>query len=85
MQVDLVQELAARLTGLTQLAVSSLYLDQPARGLPFHFHMPPHLGSLRQPEADLAVLSRLPQLTVLRLNTAYPVKQLGRASPYRNR
>jgi hypothetical protein len=81
-----VQRLAARLPHLTHLSVSSLYLDQPARGLPFHFHLPPPhplLGapSLRNPEADLAALaSSLPQLTSLHLNTAYPQHQLGQYS-----
>jgi len=79
MQVDLVQQLAAQLPLLTQLTVSSLYLDQPARGLPFHFHLPPHqLGvNLRNPEADLVALAGLQHLTSLHLNTAYLQHQLG--------
>ncbi len=82
------QRLAARLPHLTHLSVSSLYLDQPARGLPFHFHLPPPhplLGapSLRNPEADLAALASLPQLASLHLNTAYPQNQLGQYSTIR--
>jgi hypothetical protein len=75
--MDLIQKLAGELPHLTDLSVSSLYLDQPARGLPFHFHLPPQLGGLRHPEADLQLLAGLPNLTSLHLNTAYPAKQLG--------
>ena len=75
--MDLIQELTGQLPDLTDLTVSSLYLDQPARGLPFHFHLPPHLGGLRHPEADLVRLANLPHLASLHLNTAYISKQLG--------
>ena len=60
--------------GLRQLAVSSLYLDDPSRGLPFHFHLA-EAGpgaAPRQPLVELQPLAGLASLERLHLNASYP-------------
>ena len=39
-QVELVQAIPSLLPHLQDLTISSLYRDDPTRGLPFHFHLP---------------------------------------------
>ena len=77
--VDLVQSVCAVLPNLTSLTVSSLYLDDPNRGLPFHFHMPQgEEGAVpRHPLADLTVISEHAHLEKLHLNINYPPQHLG--------
>ena len=69
-QVDLTSHLPALVPGLRQLAVSSLYLDDPSRGLPFHFHLAE--AAPRQPLVELQPLAGLASLERLHLNASYP-------------
>ena len=77
-QLDLVQSLPLLLPQLRALTVSSLYRDDPSRGLPFHFHLPrPEAGEeavLWQPVVDLKMLSGLASLESLHLNVTYPAQ-----------
>jgi len=45
--LNLIQVLCSALPLLKELTVSSLYLDDPNRGLPFHFHMPGQVGVIK--------------------------------------
>ena len=45
--LNLIQVLCSALPLLKELTVSSLYLDDPNRGLPFHFHMPGQVGFIK--------------------------------------
>ena len=61
------------LPSLSSLTVSSLYRDDPTRGLPFHFHLPrPEEPQERQPLVDLKLLAGLRHLESLHLNVSYP-------------
>ena len=78
-QLDLVQALPSLLPSLQSLTISSLYRDDPTRGLPFHFHLPrPEDPQERQerPLVDLKMLAGLRELESLHLNVSYPVGQL---------
>ena len=78
-QLDLVQALPSLLPSLQSLTISSLYRDDPTRGLPFHFHLPrPEEPQERQerPLVDLKMLAGLRELESLHLNVSYPVGQL---------
>ena len=78
-QLDLVQALPSLLPSLQSLTISSLYRDDPTRGLPFHFHLPrPEEPQERQerPLVDLKMLAGLRELESLHLNVSYPVRQL---------
>ena len=58
--------------GLRQLTVSSLYLDDPSRGLPFHFHLA-EAGpgaAPRQPLVELQPLASLASLERLHLGSS---------------
>ena len=62
---------------LVSLTVSSLYRDDPARGLPFHFHLPRQEGrqeATLTPVVDLKVLSGMKMLERLQLNVSYPAQ-----------
>lgn len=61
---------------MKHLTVSSLYLDDPSRGLPFHFHLPDMGEVTRHPLVDLKQLSKLPDLETLHLNVSYPSRLL---------
>ena len=76
--INLVQLLATSLPDLAFLSISSLYLDHPNRGLPFHFHLPrADMAEItKHPVADLTVLAELEKLEVLRLNVSYPQEHL---------
>jgi len=80
-EVNLVQYIPEFLLTLRHLTVSSLYLDDPSRGLPFHFHLPtPDMEDAppaRQPLADLRLLSTMPELRGLHLNVSYPQRMVS--------
>jgi len=75
-EVNLVLYIPEFLPNLRNLTISSLYLDDPNRGLPFHFHLPtPDMDDVpaaRHPVADLQLLSKMPELRTLHLNVSYP-------------
>ena len=79
-EVNLIQYIPEFLPVLRNLTVSSLYLDDPSRGLPFHFHLPtPDLDDVppaRHPVADLRLLSKMQELTSLHLNVSYPQRMV---------
>jgi len=79
-EVNLIQYIPEFLPILRNLTVSSLYLDDPSRGLPFHFHLPtPDLDDIppaRHPVADLRLLSKMQELTSLHLNVSYPQRMV---------
>ena len=59
---------------LVDLSISSLYIEDPSRGLPFHFHLPQHEVNqlVAHPTADLKVENAvLGILTVLQQITFY--------------
>ena len=71
-ELDLLFILPLIFNKLKHLTVSSLYLDDPARGLPFHFHLPDRGEVTRHPVADLKLLSKMTDLETLHLNVCYP-------------
>ena len=76
-QMELVHLLPLLLPQLVSLTVSSLYRDDPARGLPFHFHLPRQEGrqeATLTPVVDLKVLSGMKMLERLQLNVSYPAQ-----------
>ena len=82
--LNLIQCLAAALPHLVSLTISSLYLDHPNRGLPFHFHLPradeaadgpdQPAAPARHPFANLRTLAELTQLEELHLNVSYTLE-----------
>ena len=66
--------LCCYLPQLVSLTICSLYLDDPNRGLPFHFHLPQGeegAPAPRHPLADLHVLAGHASLERLHLNINY--------------
>lgn len=75
---DLIQHLPKLLPRLLHLNISSLYLEDPIRGLPFHFDDPQdHVLNTRNPVADLQLLAKMPHLTTLHLNVSYPHRMVS--------
>ena len=74
-EVSLLSLIPKLVPDLAHLHVSSLYLDDPGRGLPFQFHLP-ELGNEgpRYPEADLHLLAKMTSLETLHLNVFLPSK-----------
>ena len=74
-EVGLLSVVPRLLPELAHLRVSSLYLDDSVRGLPFQFHLP-DLGAEvpRLPEADLYLLAKMTSLQTLHLNVFFPSK-----------
>ena len=74
-EVSLLSLVPRLLPELAHLRVSSLYLDDSARGLPFQFHLP-DLGAevFRLPEVDLHLLAKMTSLQTLHLNVFFPSK-----------
>ena len=76
-QMELVHLLPLLVPHLASLTVSSLYRDDPTRGLPFHFHLPRQEGrqeALLTPVVDLKILSGMKMLERLHLNVSYPAQ-----------
>ena len=71
-EVDILNILPNIFTKLKHLTISSLYLDDPNRGLPFHFHLPERGEVTRHPVADLQQLAKMTSLETLHLNVCYP-------------
>ena len=75
-EVNILRIIPRMFPTMKHLTVSSVYLDDPSRGLPFHFHLP-DLGEVtRHPLVDLKQLSKMPDLETLHLNVSYPSRLL---------